>query len=202
MRSPGATGRRTPVAAGLAAARPGRVFPATVLFVALCLAVIAGNTQAQAQTQPLPAEAGSTVAAPRLLGQARFTWLGIHIYDAALWSSAARFDWAAPMALQLTYAMGIDGDDLLDTSMDEIARVEGPSADLPQLKQQLARCMGTVDSGDRYVAASDGDDHLRMWLNGRQTCDVSHPGIKRRFLGIWLGDDTRSPRLSRRLRGG
>lgn len=156
---------------------------------------------APALAQQVPADAARIVAPATLVGQARFTWIGIHIYDATLWSNSATFDWSAPLALQITYAMDIDGDDLLDTTMDEITRVEGDSADLPQLRAQLAQCMGSVAEGDTYVAASDSDDSLSMWLNGTQTCAVSHPGIKQRFLGIWLADTSRSPRLSQQLRG-
>jgi hypothetical protein len=165
--------------------------------LAFLLALLAGPAFAQ----QVPPDAARIVSPAQLLGQARFTWLGIHIYDANLWSNAAPFAWSSPLALQLTYAMGIDGDDLLDTTMKEITRIEGASADLPQLKQVLAKCMGTVAEGDSYTAASASADRLTMWLNGTQTCDVTYPGVKQRFLGIWLADNSRSPDLSRQLCG-
>lgn len=167
---------------------------------AVAVLILMGLATPLAAQQP-PDEASSVLSAPKQLGQASFRWLGIHLYDATLWSDAARFDWSAPMALELSYDMGISGADLLDTTMDEIARMEGEQPDQAALRQALRPCMKSVSDGDHYVAAASGADQISLWLNGAQTCSVSHAGVKQRFLGIWLADNSRSPALSRQLRG-
>ncbi|MBE1284372.1 MAG: hypothetical protein GJ676_13755 [Rhodobacteraceae bacterium] len=140
--------------------------------------------------------------APTLVNEVTVRWLGLRLYKAALFTeSGERFSWSEPMALQLTYLRDFSEPKLTKGTLDELQRIEGNRSDHTALMAKLSKCFTDVQAGDRFVAASPRPDTLSMWLNGRKTCTVSEPNIRKRFLGIWLSDQARSASLSRSLRG-
>ena len=40
-----------------------------------------------------------------------------------------------------------------------------------------------------------------FWRNGRKTCTLTHPGVKKSFMSIFLGNNTRSASFTRQLKG-
>lgn len=154
------------------------------------LIVVAHVLQAAPISAALPGAA--------LRGEATFRYLGVALYQARLYTpSGARLNWDSDFAIELTYLRYLRKGDLVDSTLSELDRT-GPA--LP-LRVALTRCYRDVHPGDRFTAISDGPDQLGMWLNGNQTCTLTHPDIKARFMGIFLGDDTRSRRFTRQLRG-
>jgi len=142
------------------------------------------------------------LGAPVPLGQATLRFLGFEVYTATLHTEGAdQFDWAQPLSLRLDYARGFSAEELLQGTRKELQRIEGARSDQPQLLQKLAGCFRAVDDGDHYVAVSTAPDTVEMRLNGARTCRVSHPDLRKRFLGIWLSPNSRSARLSAQLRG-
>lgn len=140
----------------------------------------------------------SALPGAALRGEATFRFLGLPLYRARLFTPAgARFDWTQDFALELTYLRNLTQRDLVESTLQEFARI-GPA--LP-LSNQLAACFVDVRKGDRYTAVSQGPDRLIFWMNNTQTCTLAYPGIKGRFMGIFLGDNTRSRRFTSLLRG-
>ena len=131
-------------------------------------------------------------------GQATLRFLGLPLYQARLYTPAGRaLDWQEDMALELTYLRRLSETDLVEATLREFSRTGGP---LP-LRDQLLNCYDDVGRGDRYLAVSNGPDEVLFWRNGQRMCALSHPRIKQRFMAIFLGDNTRSPSFTRRLRG-
>jgi hypothetical protein len=102
----------------------------------------------------------------QMIGQGDYRWLGMRIYEAQLWTgqpspslvSAAPADPArvldAPVALRLVYARDIGAQRLVDTSIDEIVRMQGHSlsdATLQRWRDALSRVMVDVRAGDRLT---------------------------------------------------
>ena len=137
------------------------------------------------------------------LGTASLGVLGFQAYDTILYTpSGQAFDWDAPMALEITYERDFTADILIETTREEIARIEGNPDDLEQVIETLATCMRDVQDGDQFIANAPTPDQIVFSLNGATTCNVTYPDLRKRFLSIWLSDDSRFPRLSRQLRGG
>ena len=140
----------------------------------------------------------SELTDPELRGSSTFRFLGLPIYDARLYTpGGAPFSWSEDFGLQLTYRKTIAKKALVDSTLDEMARQGNPAP----TKSKLAACMRPVSKGDSYLAISKGPDQVEFWLNGVQTCTLSSPGIKRSFMSIFLGNDTRSASFTRQLKG-
>jgi hypothetical protein len=162
----------------------------------LALALFAGPASAQDRV----AMAG--LPNPVVIGEASLGVIGITAYDARLSTSdGVPFDWTVPMALELDYKRGFSADDLLRGTEAEMRRTMGDSADMPNVIALLDDCFLAVEKGDSYLAVSLSPDQIDLWRNGTQTCTVNYPDIRKRFLSIWLSDQSRFSTLSRKLRG-
>lgn len=172
--------------------------------VSFCIACLLGAASIVLSTEAVRADrAGDTgLSQPVKLGEATLRFLGMQIYSATLHTEGAdRFDWDQPLSLRLDYARSFTAQELLAGTEKEITRIEGPRPDQTELFGKLASCFEDVEKGDTYVALSPAPNRVALWLNGRETCDISHEALRKRFLGIWLSPDSRSARLSSQLRG-
>lgn len=134
----------------------------------------------------------------QLLGTATFRYLGFPIYDAKLYTpKGASFSWSEDFGLQLTYRKSIKKNALVNSTLDEMKRVGHPAP----IGDQLDVCFKGVTKGDSYLAVSDGPDKVSFWLNGRKTCTMAYPGIKRSFMSVFLGENTRSASFTQMLQG-
>ncbi|MDE4173396.1 chalcone isomerase family protein [Phaeobacter sp. PT47_59] len=139
---------------------------------------------------------------PVELGSATLRWLGLAVYRARLHTDGAnRFDWNRPLALEIEYFRSITRADLTQSTRSELQRIEGTRPDLEALTRKLDGCFRDVDKGDVFTAVSVRPDSMELYLNGERTCAIRHEGLRKRFLGIWLSENSRSARLSAELRG-
>ncbi|WP_170411408.1 hypothetical protein [Ruegeria atlantica] len=157
----------------------------------LSLALLApGELAASAVTNELPNA--------ELRGSATFRYLGLPIYDAKLFTpGGAPFSWSEDFGLQLTYRKNIKQKALIESTLDEMTR-QGNSG---LTQANLGQCFEAVSKGDVYLAVSDGPNKVGFWLNGRKTCTLTGQGIKKTFMSIFLGDNTRSASFTRQLKG-
>lgn len=133
-----------------------------------------------------------------LRGKATLRILGLPLYEASLYTvGGQKFDWSRDFGLRLVYQRSFSERDLVDSTLREMARI-GPPV---QIGSALEKCFDDVTKGDSYLAVTSGQDSLRFARNGQLTCTLSHPNIKRRFMEIFLGQDTRSKSFTRKLRG-
>ena len=150
---------------------------------------------------PVSAQANTVASVlpdAELRGAATYRFLGFPLYKARLFTpSGAPLDWGKDFGLELQYMRNLTQYDLVEGTMREFARV---GASLP-VRDQLTTCFNDVRKGDRYTAISNGQNKISFLLNGQRTCTLSHPQIKYRFMGIFLGDNTRSNSFTRKLKG-
>jgi len=141
---------------------------------------------------------GNILPGAQQRGEATFRFLGFPMYKARLYTDGGRaFDWQQDFALELTYQRNLTEYDLIESTLREMKRL----GQTPQVEDQLALCFDDVAPGDRYLAVTDGSDRIGLWRNGRSTCTLSHPQIKRQFMSIFLGENSRSAKFTRNLRG-
>jgi len=151
----------------------------------------------------LPAEISTVIDSKEPIGTATGKVLLWTIYDAELWSLKGQpFSWENPLALVLNYRMNFTAQELVDSSIKEIKRIEGDdSKNLPELAEKLSVCFSDVTDQDQFIGFSDTDDTGVFYLNGSKTCEIEYSDFKKRFFAIWLDDNSRDKDGARRLRG-
>ena len=158
---------------------------------------------AAAAAEQRPPEVARMVARAELRGSALVDFLAIPLYEAQLWTPGQRsVDQANSFALSLTYKRSFKARSLAKGSISEIARIEGkPRSHFGDLEAMLRNCFADVSADDRITGVSSSAETATFFVNGAQTCAVSYPGLRDRFFGIWLGNDTRDPDVTAQLRG-
>lgn len=133
-----------------------------------------------------------------LRGTATYRYLGFPLYDAQLFTQGgAPLNWSDDFGLELRYRRNVTKKALINSTLDEMKRI-GRAA---PVRKQLEVCFNAVSKGDRYLAISQGPNKVGFWLNGQKLCTMSYPGIKRSFMSIFLGENTRSAAFTQALRG-
>ncbi len=142
--------------------------------------------------------ANSSEPGADLRGQATLRFLGVPIYEARLYTDGgAPLDWQNDFGLEINYMREFSGQSLVTATLREMKRM---GASLPA-RSEFDRCFFDVGKGDRYLAVSSGPDSISFWRNDTHVCNLSHPEIKRGFMSIFLGENTRSKAFTRKLRG-
>lgn len=137
-----------------------------------------------------------------MVGQARFSLLGLSLFDAAVYTETGRFAWNDEFALSLTYKRNAREEVLLNRTIRGMTeRGAGDAKTLAPLRERLGACYTDVARGDRFTAVSTGPDTARFYLNGKEACTVTWPDLRRNFFGIWLDAKGGQAKLSAKLRG-
>jgi Chalcone isomerase-like len=139
----------------------------------------------------------------RRRGTATLRVLLFRVYDATLWSSSEKsnpLEDAAPFALDITYAMSVKRDDIIDTSIQEITRLRSPNAaTLSKWSNAMKTVIPSVATGDRLLGLSLPGKGARFYLNGKLIGDVNDPVFSEAFFAIWLDTNTKKPDMRRAL---
>jgi len=142
------------------------------------------------------------ISEPAIRGQARLRVFGFSIHDATLFTQRGEAYVAGkPAALQLVYLRSFSAEQLTKSTQEELERVLGPSPTVAADTAKLATCFRDVKASDSFTAITSSPNDLRLYLNGQQTCKLNDPQLATRFLSIWLSDKSRSPAMSKKLRG-
>ncbi|GAA0742315.1 chalcone isomerase family protein [Ideonella azotifigens] len=162
--------------------------------------------QAATPASPPPAEVREALGeAARAQGLGRMRFLGIAIYEIALWAATpvSASDWTGkPLALEIRYAHGLDGAKIAERSLDEMQRQGGFSA--AQGTAWLARMkelFPDVKPGDRITGVLEPSQAARFYVNGRAVGELRDAAFANRFFGIWLSEATSEPTLRQQLLG-
>lgn len=151
--------------------------------VALWSALAAGSAVAA------PPELAGRVAAERPAGCAEYRFLFFGLYRAELWTDDA-LPPGASFGLSLVYRRGFRRDELVSSSISEMARMSSrPEASFGAARSELRHAFREVAEGDRYTAWRHGPGRVELFHNGRATGVLTHDADL--FLDIWLGPASR-----------
>ena len=164
---------------------------------ALWLALGFASTPGRANTAS--AELHSRLPDAVLAGQAKFTFWGFDVYQAALWVepgfSAATFERHA-FALELSYLRDFSNEQITTRSLDEMRRQGGLAPATLAAWQPLMRgAFPDVVKGDRILGVHLPGEGAIFLTNTRQSGVISDVLFARRFFGIWLAPQTSEPQL-------
>ena len=168
----------------------------------LLLAMFLPNAVAQARDIPSPIKSDSSIKLS-MLGDTRVSWMGMTIYEAALWSEDKLFDgsnYTSTVMLSITYRKNISTKRLLQTTDKQWRRLGiSDSRKREQWLEQLRTIWPDVAPGDviACVITESGETHFysRHTLLGKITDPEFGPG----FLAIWLSPESRLPKARRQL---
>jgi hypothetical protein len=151
---------------------------------------------------PLPDEVIGKSPELRPVGEGRLRWLGLHIYDAALWTGESAVSMQDEFALDIRYARNIPARRLVGTSVKEMRRLGfGDSEQREQWSREMARVFPDIAKGDRLTGVNRPGVGAEFYHNGRFVGGVNDPGFSDAFFSIWLDPRTREPGLRESLIG-
>lgn len=139
-----------------------------------------------------------------LVGSGDFSWFGFSVYNAKLWSPTQQVDFAQPFALELTYRRSISRETLVDTSLDEIRRIDANALQGErevQWARQMSKAFVDVREGTHITGVYLPGKGCQFYVDGKLQHEVDDPAFARAFFSIWLDPQTRSPKLRAALLG-
>lgn len=163
--------------------------------IALCLLALA---------PPAMADWQAALPGARAVGSGEFTWFGLRLYSARTWSAVAPLAWNRPFALELTYHRRLSRDTLVETSLDEMRRLQGPAlsdATLARWAGLMREAFVDVQPGMRITGLYLPGQGCRFYVDGQLRRQVEDDAFARAFFAIWLDPRARDPGLRQRLAG-
>ncbi len=162
-------------------------------------------TPVTSSTAAAPPEIAAALSSARLQGSGTLRFLGLRVYDARLWTTAAApgADWtAAPLALELQYARSLDGVRIAERSLTEMRRQGDIAADVAEhWLGAMKELFPDVKAGDRITGINVPGMGARFFINGRLQGEMRDPAFARFFFGIWLSPKTSATTLRDNLLG-
>lgn len=169
---------------------------ANAAFAMLCLVA----AEVHAHEAALPAPVARDFPDLRRYATARFTKWWMHVYDATLWTEGGGAPGKSPFALELRYAMGLAGADIVARSIQEMRRLGSPGeARLAAWERALDRIFPDVKPGDRLVGVAVPGREARFYDGRKLLGTVEDAAFVQAFFGIWLDERTSEPGLRREL---
>lgn len=146
----------------------------------------------------------TAVPTAQRLGEGEFTWFGLRLYSARLWTVGPVQNWSQPFALELTYYRSLSRDTLVQASLQEMRRLSGASATARQIDSWsgiMEAAFVDVRPGTRITGLYLPGEGCRFYVDGRLSREVADPAFARAFFAIWLDPRARDPQLRQRLLG-
>lgn len=168
-----------------------QLMPALLLAAMLPVAALPA-----AANVPLPTPLVAENPSLKRLGEGRLRWLGLHVYDAALWVLGEAWSFERAFALDIRYAMGLKGRDIATRSLEEMRKLGIRDEDkLRQWGEAMVRLFPDIKAGDRLVGVHLPGKEARFYSNDRLLGAVPDPEFSRAFFSIWLDEKTSEPKL-------
>ncbi len=158
---------------------------------------------AHAQTAAVKA----AVPEASLLGKGNYSWFGLSLYQARLWTDKKNFSttaWlASSFALELIYARKLYGERIAVASIDEIKKLGiGAPAQHDAWLAAMKKIFPDVEEGMQLTGVYVPGQATRFYRDGLFIGEVSDPEFGPAFFGIWLHPKTSAPKLRAALLGG
>ena len=140
---------------------------------------------------------------PQLVGEARLKVMLWNVFDASLYTQTGTYDANAPFSLSLRYLRRLDGDKIVDKSMEQIREnVNGNDTDrLASWEKQLQQIIPDVTKGSTITGVRTREAHTRFYFGDKYIGQIQDAAFTKAFFDIWLGENTSQPKLRKGLIG-
>lgn len=137
-----------------------------------------------------------------LCGEGIFSWSVFRFYRARLLTRTGAFDSAKPFLLDLQYLRALTGQQIVSTSIDEIARLSELGAQQRAVwSDALYAMIPNVTLGDRLLGWFVPGSGVQFFSATQRLGHIQDPEFVSSFSAIWLDERTRSPQLRLALLG-
>ena len=134
---------------------------------------------------------------PYLQGNGKFTYFGLHIYDAALYRS--RINDSQEFALNIRYRRSFSGKSIAEQSIQEMKKLGYSSTQLNQWSKELVDVFPDVEAGHSLTAMYKPKQGTIFFYNGQKISEVQGAEFSKAFFSIWLDSKTSAPSLRHKL---
>jgi len=167
----------------------------------IALFALALFVSATAPALAAPPEIANVIKSDKPYGEGHMNFLFIKAYNARLWTDAPAWSMDSPFAMEITYGMGFDTDDLVERTIKEMKAVDPAisDAEIARLTPELNKVYPPVKSGDRLVALYVPGKPVMFTHNGTPTGSIAGESFTKDFFGIWLSPNTSAPSLRKDL---
>ena len=147
---------------------------------------------------------GSAQASPvkdlKTVGSGTFNFLFWKIYDISLLTSTGEYrQGEQPLALEITYAQNIEGNQLVTSTIEEWERMEISWQE--NWSSKLGDIFPNITEGDQLLLRVDENNNSNFYFNQQPIGVIEDSEFTDAFLAIWLSSNTRSQKLTRELTG-
>jgi hypothetical protein len=179
------------------------------LLAAACLTVVTLDDAWPQASNPVAAPAWITAQLPGAtqVGQGMLRFLGLAVYDAALFASPAESPGQEVLrrsfALSLRYNMRFSGASIAQTSIDEIKRLgRGTPEQHARWLARMSTIFPDVARNDQITGIHRPGLGALFFFNERFLGQIEDPAFSDAFFSIWLAPETREPSLRQALLAG
>lgn len=155
-------------------------------------------------TTPTPKRLLPYLNNPRLVGQGKFTFWGLDVYHASLWTGDNPLlpeQWhTQSLALELRYLRDFDGKDIAKRSLDEINSQSAVAKDKAQAwLKAMEDVFPNVRKGQSLTGIYLADKGAQFLFDNTVLGELKDPELAKRFFAIWLSPQTSAPDLRQKL---
>jgi len=129
----------------------------------------------------------------KLIGKTPLKFLGYKIYDIELSGQNSEFSYNQKLAIKITYNKNFTKKELIESSIDEINRINNLEDDeLTRLyESRFEELFVDVKKGDEKIAIYDPDFGLEIYHNNKLVGKINDVIFAKRFIDIWLSKEAR-----------
>ena len=159
---------------------------------------------ALAQSQAFASEWRQHLPQAKLIGSGDLRWFGLPVYSAKLWAASATFDPKTNFALELTYQLSISRERFVDTSINEIKRLQGDKVNAETLlrwKTYMEKAFTDVQSGDQLIGVNLAKTGCRFYSKDKLLAEINDIEFSEAFFAIWFDPRSKDSGLRKQLTG-
>jgi|TARA_B110000495_G_scaffold202815_1_gene224080 hypothetical protein len=137
----------------------------------------------------------------QLVGEARMKVLFFNLYDIALFAPKGTFNSSLPFALELNYLREIKARVIAELSAEEMRRQGNSEVDLARWYRQMEFIFPDVKKGTSLIGIFDQAGETHFYQDNELIGTIADRAFSESFSAIWLGPDSRVPKIKRILTG-
>jgi hypothetical protein len=138
----------------------------------------------------------------KLTGQDRLTFLGFKIYDISLWSESNYFSYDKKFAISIKYKKNFVKNDLIDRSIIEMRKNHDISDEQEIFfKKNMMRVFNDIKKDDTKTIIFDPKGSIKFYHNSNFNGTINDKGFARKFVDIWLHENSSYPQITKNLLG-
>ena len=138
----------------------------------------------------------------QIMGEARYQFLFMDIYDATLFAPKSGWSFEKPFALKLEYLRNLSGERIADRSAKEIRQLGfSNEVKLADWHEQMINIFPDVKKGASLTGVYKPNAETVFYSQNKAIGTIKDPEFGKWFFGIWLSEQTSDNEFRKALLG-